>query len=221
MRLGVLFSGGKDSTYAAWLAKRAGHNLTCLISMVSANPDSFMFHTPAIEMTKKQSKLMKIPLIIQKTKGNKEDELIELKKAIKDAIKTYNIEGIVTGAVGSVYQSSRIQSICNDLNLDCFNPLWQKNQIELLNELIQNDFIVILVGVAAFPLDKSWIGRRIDKKFVKDITLLENKYKVNPAGEGGEFETLVLNCPLFSKKLSLGKYFIIGEGNSWRINPKV
>jgi len=216
MRIGVLFSGGKDSMYAAWLTKKCNYDISCLISLWSGNKDSFMFHTPAIELTKKQSELMDIPLIVQETVGKKEIELRDLEKAIKLAIKKYKIDGIVTGAVESVYQASRVQKICNKLKIECFNPLWQKNQIEILEDLVKNRFDVIVSGVAAYPLDKAWVGRKIDKKFIDEIKVLADKYKINPAGEGGEFESLVLNCPLFKKKLSIKLKNVSGEGNAWR-----
>ena len=72
MKLGVLFSGGKDSTYAAYLAKKYKHKLVCLITIVSENEASYMFHTPAIELTKKQAKLMGLPIILTNTAGEKE-----------------------------------------------------------------------------------------------------------------------------------------------------
>ncbi|VVB78646.1 tRNA-specific 2-thiouridylase MnmA [uncultured archaeon] len=216
MKLGILFSGGKDSCYAAYLAKQSGHEISCLITIVSKNKESYMFHTPSINKVEKQAEQMQIPVITIKTKGEKEAELIDLKKAIKVAIKKYKINGIATGAVESVYQGSRIQKICNDLNIECFNPLWQKNQIQLLNELIKNKFKIIVTGVFAYPLDKNWLGREIDKKFVLDITKLNEKYKINPAGEGGEFETFVIDCPLFKKALKVKGYNDFGEKNSLR-----
>src|SRR3989338_3624305 len=158
MKLGVLFSGGKDSTYSAYLEKQKGNELVCLISVFSENKESYMFHTPCIEQTKKQAKVMEIPLIIQKTKGKKEKELDDLEKAIQKAKTKYKIQGIVTGALYSVYQSSRIQKICNKLKLKCINPLWQKNEIEYLKELIKNKFKIIITGVFAYPLNESWLG---------------------------------------------------------------
>lgn len=216
MRLGVLFSGGKDSTYAAHIAKKYGHELACLISLFSSNKDSFMFHTPAIKITQKQAELMKIPQLIFNTNGKKEEELVDLEKAIRLAIKKYKIEGIVTGAVESIYQSTRIQTICNKLGIECFNPLWQKDQIELLEDLIKNKFNIILTGVAAYPLDKNWVGKEINNSFISEIKILNEKYKINPAGEGGEFESLVINCPLFKRKLEIEKINSFGEGNAWR-----
>ena len=216
IKLGVLFSVGKDSCYAAYLAKQDGYEICCLITIVSENEDSFMFHTPSINCVKKQADIMGIPLVFVETPGKKEKELLDLKKAIKIAIKKYKIKGIVTGAVESVYQSLRVQTICNDLKIECFNPLWKKNQVELLKELVKNKFEIIITGVAAYPLDVSWILRKIDNKFVLDVSRLAEKYKLNPAGEGGEFESLVLNCPLFKRKLRVIGFKTSGSGNAFR-----
>jgi asparagine synthase (glutamine-hydrolysing) len=221
MKLGVLFSGGKDSTFAVYLAKKKGYDVACLITIISENKESFMFHTPSIQKTKKQAEVMGIPLVVGKTKGEKEIELEDLRKAVEEAKEKYGIEGIVTGAVESVYQASRIQKICSELDLECFNPLWQKDQIELLEDLLKNNFNVIVTGVSAYPLDEKWLGRKIDKKFIEDMKKLNEKYKIHPAGEGGEFESFVLNCPLFKRKLKIKSWEDFGEGNSWRREVEV
>ncbi len=221
MKLAVLFSGGKDSCYATYLAKQKRYEISCLISVFSANEESYMFHTPSIKKTKKQADAMGIPLIIQKTKGKKEEELKDLEKAIKKAKQKYRIRGVVSGAIESVYQSTRIQKICNKLGLECFNPLWQKDELEYLNELIKNKFKVIITGVFAYPFDESWLGRKINKRFVEDIKELNKKFLIHPAGEGGEFETFVLDCPLFNKKLEIKNKKIIGKGNSWSMEVEI
>lgn len=217
----ILFSGGKDSCYSAYLAKKKGYELACLISIFSNNPESYMFHTPSILRVKEQAKVMEIPLIVQKTKGEKEIELIDLEKAIKKARTKYKIDSVVTGAIASEYQASRIKKICEKLGLECFNPLWKKDEIKYLNELIENDFKVIITGVFAYPLDSSWLGKEINRKFVADTIDLNNKYKIHPAGEGGEFETFVLNCPLFKKSLKIKSYKISGKDNSWKMEIEI
>ncbi len=216
MKAGVLFSGGKDSCYSAYLAKKQGYELACLISVFSENKESYMFHTPSIEKTKQQAQVMDIPLLIQKTKGEKEKELEDLEKAIKLSKEKYEVDTIVTGALHSVYQALRIQKICDKLGLKCFNPLWHKDEVKYLEELIENNFKVVIVGVFAYPLGQSWLGKIIDKDFIDKVQILKEKYKIHPAGEGGEFETFVVNCPLFKEELKVKSFRDISTGeNSW------
>ncbi|MBS3156962.1 diphthine--ammonia ligase [Candidatus Woesearchaeota archaeon] len=193
MKLGVLFSGGKDSSYALYKAR---NEVKVLITLDSKNKDSFMFHTP-IDKVQELSKKINLPLIKVKTEGRKEEELEDLKKAIKKAINEYQIEGVVTGAVASTYQASRIQKICDELEIYCFNPLWLKNQEELLREIVELKFKIKIVKVAADGLDESWIGKVIDKKNLEKLIVLSKKYRFSISGEGGEIETEILDGPIF------------------------
>ena len=201
MKLGVLFSSGKDSCYALHLMQKQGCEISCLITIKSKNKDSFMFHTPAIEITELQSKAMEIPIMYHETEGEKELELKDLEEAIRKAKEQYHIEGIVTGALYSEYQSDRIQKIADKLGLKTFSPLWHKNQEQELRELIQNGFEFILTAVAADGLDKSWLGKIITEKDIDKLAELNNKNGMNIAGEGGETESLVLNAPFFKKRI--------------------
>ncbi|MCK9595940.1 diphthine--ammonia ligase [Candidatus Pacearchaeota archaeon] len=222
MKAAILFSGGKDSTYAAYLAKQAGYELTCLISVFSKNKESYMFHTPSIEQTKYQAEVMNFPLVITETEGIKEEELNDLRNIIREVKDKYQIDTIVTGALHSDYQASRIQEICDRLNLKCFNPLWHKDEISYLEELIKAKFKIIIIGVFAYPLNQSWLGRTINKDFVTEVKKLKEEYKIHAAGEGGEFETFVLNCPLFKKELKVKSFKDTNEGeNAWRREIKL
>ncbi len=200
MRVGVLFSGGKDSSLAFLKAMRK-EEVVCLISLISENPESFMFHTPNVDLTEMQAEAIGLPIIIKRTKGRKEEELEDLKDAVLDAVRKYAIEGVVTGAVASVYQASRVQRICNDLKLKCFNPLWLKDQVEILEDVVKEGLEVIISGVFAYPFDESWLGRKIDKDVIETLKEFKEKYEINPAGEGGEIETTVLDAPFFRKRI--------------------
>ena len=202
MKLAVLFSGGKDS-YLALQYASIGHEISCLLTLESEKEDSWMFHTPAIEWTKLQAEALGIHHLTSKTSGVKEKELEDLYLLINSAISEYSIEGVVTGALASVYQATRIQRICNSLNLWCFNPLWQMPQKLLLGELLANDIESVITGVAAEPLDEKWLGRHINLESIKELVALESKYAINPAGEGGELESFVLNAPLFKRPIKI------------------
>lgn len=200
MKVGVLFSGGKDSTLALHKASEH-HEIACLISLRSRNDESYMFHVPNIHVTEFQARAMELPLIQQVTSGIKEQELKDLRLAIMRAQKDHDIEGIVTGAVRSVYQAQRIQKTCHELDLWCFNPLWLLDQLELLREVIASKFTVVISGVFSYPLDHTFLGRIIDEHVVQKLARFQEKCGINPAGEGGELETTVLDAPMFKKKL--------------------
>lgn len=204
MKLGILFSGGKDSYLALQYASEE-NEISCLLTLESKKEDSWMFHTPAIEWTKLQAEAMGLNHLTKETSGIKEEELGDLKSIIESAVSKHSIEGIVTGALASVYQSTRIQKICNELNLWCFNPLWQMPQNVLLQELISNNIESIITGVAAEPFDASWLGRLIDSNCIDNLLTLESSHRINPAGEGGEIESFVINAPLFTKSISVTK----------------
>jgi diphthine-ammonia ligase len=213
MRLGVLFSGGKDSTLALHKAAEK-EEATCLITLISENKESYMFHTPNIEVTALQAAALGLPLIKRVTEGKPEAELKDLEAAIAQAIKDFQIEGVVTGAVESVYQASRIQRICNRLDVWCFNPLWKKNQKALLNEIVAAGFKVIISGVFAYPLDRTWLGKQIDETMIARLVALSKQYSLSPSGEGGEIETTVLDAPLFKKKIEVLDFEVEAKGNS-------
>ena len=210
MKLAVLFSGGKDSCLALHKAMQK-EEVVCLLTVISKNPESFMFHTPNIHLTEVQAKAIGLPLISVTTEGEKEKELEELEEVIRKAREEFGIEGVVTGTIESVYQATRIQKICDSLGLWCFNPLWQKSQKEVLEELVENGFEVLITGVFAEPFGKEWLGKRIDIETVKKLVETEG---INPAGEGGEIETTVVDAPFFRKKIEVKSYEIKFERNS-------
>jgi diphthine-ammonia ligase len=203
LRVGVLFSGGKDSVYAAYLAKQKGDELLCLITLSPARSDSYMFHYPNIRWTALQAQAMRLPQVRLETEGVKEDELVDLSKAIKKAKQDYSIEGVYTGALASVYQKSRVERICDELGVKAVSPLWHIDQVTHLTNIVANHFEVIMTGAAALGLDESWLGRRLDKEAIRDLAELHAKYGVNPGLEGGEGETFVLDCPLFDRRIEI------------------
>ena len=213
VRLGVLWSGGKDSAFATWTMIKQNYEIACLISLKSKNVDSYMFHTPNIDIVELHAEASGFPIIIEDTSGEKEKELLDLKSALSEAKKIHKVEGVVTGALYSDYQRKRIEKICDELDLKIFSPLWHINQEKEMKELLRSGFSIVLSCVAAEGLDESWLGRDIDENDVEKLVLLNKKYGLNVAGEGGEFESLVLDAPFFKKKIVVDEGFNSSEGS--------
>ncbi|MDI9632831.1 MAG: diphthine--ammonia ligase [Methanolinea sp.] len=200
MRLGVLCSGGKDSLYACMRAMQE-EEVSCLITVLPDNPESFMFHTPNVALVRLQAEAAGIPLVACRSHGREEEELGDLSRAIATARDRYGIEGVVTGALRSVYQASRVQRVCMDLDLWCFNPLWHVDPALYMERLVSSGFHVIVSAVGSEPFGAEWLGRELDAAAVRDLAAYGEKYGISLTGEGGEYETLVLDAPFFHRKI--------------------
>ena len=215
MKLGVLLSGGKDSLYSCWKAMQTGE-VVCFITIRSLNADSYMFHTPNIDLTRLQAKASGIPLLEWETHGQEEVELNDLEYAIQAAIDQYDIKGIVSGAIQSVYQAARVQRICNKLAIWSFNPLWLCEQETYMKNLIQNSFDVRIAGVFSAPFDETWLGRRIDQTFINALLPIQDRYGISLTGEGGEYESLVCDAPFLLQRIEITGYETVYQNHNGR-----
>mgnify|MGYP001026404120 FL=1 len=175
-----------------------------------------MFHYPNIHLVDLFAEAVNIPLVKAETPGVKEEELRDL----KGLLLTLNIEGVVSGAIASQYQKTRIDGVCQELKLRHIAPLWQEEPTKLLREIIDLGFQVIIVGVYAHGFTQKWLGRKIDSTTLEDLLELNRRYGVSPVGEGGEYETLVLDAPLFKKKMRLVQTEIVWEDQSGHLLVK-
>jgi ABC transporter with metal-binding/Fe-S-binding domain ATP-binding protein len=210
MKLAALCSGGKDSTYALWLALRQGHELVHLVAMQPAREDSWMFHHPNIHLMDLFSECVGLPLVKAETSGVKEQELEDL----KETLRPLEVEGVVSGAIASTYQKSRINRICKELGLKSLTPLWGREPLELLEEMLAAGFEIIVTSVSAEGFHEEWLGRKIDRGCLEDLRKLQEKFGVNPSGEGGEYESLVLDAPFFRRRIEPLKLERIWQGDS-------
>jgi ABC transporter with metal-binding/Fe-S-binding domain ATP-binding protein len=199
MNVAALFSGGKDSTYAIYLGQQRGWDVSRLITMVPEKGESHMFHIPNIELAGMLAEAMGIPHLNVPTAGKEELELEDLKKALTGL----GVDGIVSGAIASDYQHTRIDRLCHELGLVSFSPIWRWSQTSVLEDIIAAGFKVMIVGVYADGMGKEWLGRILNKETLGELAALSEKNRMNVSGEGGEFETLVLDGPNFVKRLEI------------------
>ena len=197
-----MYSGGKDSTYACYLA-REEDSVACLVTLFPSRSDSYMFHYPNARWTRLQAEAMHLPQVTAETEGVKERELDDLERALRMAKDEHSIEGVYTGALASQYQKSRVERVCANLGLAAISPLWHVDQVAHLRNLISNRFDTMMTAVAALGLDERWLGRHLDEEAVAELARLHEKYGLNPGLEGGEGETFVLDCPLFDRRIEV------------------
>ena len=199
MRVAVLVSGGKDSVLALHHILNKGYEVKCLVSMIPLRADSWMFHYPNIRLTDMLAKAVGIPLIKAETSGVKEKEVQDLKRLINKL----DVEGVVSGAIASSYQKTRIDTVCRQLELKSVTPLWHEDPLDILKEILELNFEVVITGVYAYGFDRQWLGKKIDEDTVDALVRMNKKYQTSIVGEGGEYETLVLDAPFFKKRIKI------------------
>ncbi|XP_075783127.1 diphthine--ammonia ligase isoform X1 [Pelodiscus sinensis] len=218
MRVVALISGGKDSCYNMMQCVAAGHQIVALANLrppentATDELDSYMYQTVGHHAIDLYAEAMDLPLYRHTIKGTSVDtgrvyticegdeveDLYHLLKLVKDKEA---VEGVSVGAILSDYQRVRVENVCKRLNLQSLAYLWRRNQEVLLKEMISSHIQAIIIKVAAFGLDPDkHLGKTLDQ-MEPYLLELSKKYEVHVCGEGGEYETFTLDCPLFKKKI--------------------
>uniref|UniRef100_A0A8D0D2V2 Diphthine--ammonia ligase n=1 Tax=Sander lucioperca TaxID=283035 RepID=A0A8D0D2V2_SANLU len=215
MKVVALISGGKDSCYNMMQCVVAGHRIVALANLRPANTDeldSYMYQTVGHQAIELYSEAMDLPLYRRTiqgssldtsrnysvTEGDEVEDLYELLHLVKEK---EGVEAVSVGAILSDYQRVRVENVCLRLGLQPLAYLWRRDQESLLSEMISSDLHAILIKVAAFGLDpEKHLGKPLAdmEPYLKQLS---QKYGVHICGEGGEYETFTLDCPLFKKKI--------------------
>ena len=204
MKLAALFSGGKDSTFAIYQAKKEGHVVVCVVTVFPISDENQFLHYPNLSMTVLQAQSMKLPQLSSYTiSDDTAIEVSELEFLLMQAKQAFGIEGIVHGGILSEFQKNHFESICNKLNLKIISPLWKMDQKQYMKKLIESGFKFIITSVSSDGLDDSWLGKEITLSDIENLEKLSIKHGFNLSFEGGEAESLVLSCPLFSSVLKI------------------
>ena len=210
MRVAVLATGGKDSALALYRVLNEGHEVVYLATMIPLREDSWMFHYPNIRLIDLFAEAAEIRLVKAETSGVKEEEVEDLKRLVA----RLDVDGLVSGAIASEYQKERVERICGELGLKCLAPLWHKKPLDLLKEILNFQFDVIVTGVYAYGFSSEWLGKRIDEAAVDTLMELNTLYGVSLVGEGGEYETLTLDAPFLKKRMVVVRAEKVWKGQS-------
>ena len=213
MKLACLFSGGKDSTYAIHVAKKQGHDVVCLLSIFPKSEESHLLHHPNLEWTKLQSESMNIPqLTAISSSDDTGDELITIENLLRHAKVQFQIDGLLHGGIKSKFQKEQFETLCSKLNLIPVAPLWETEPKKYMNDLLESGFNFMMITVSSDGLDEQWLGKLILKSDIEILNILSSKFGFNLNFEGGEAETFVIDCPLFSNPIKINKFLKHWDG---------
>lgn len=215
MRVAALVSGGKDSVLALHVAQCHGWDVTHVVTVRPRAPDSYMFHVPNTDLAPLLAGAVGLPLVAVETAGEKEAELADLERALGGL----SIDGFVSGALASEYQRTRLEGIGHRLGLRSFTPLWHKPPAQVLATVSAEGWDVRFAAVAAEGLGERWLGRRLSPEAARELAGLQARYGVHPGGEGGEYETLVLDAPCYRRRIEVVRATAEWrrDGGAWRV----
>ena len=242
MRVAVLASGGKDSTFASWWAIMQGWDVQALVTIIVENEDSMMFQYDNTVIAALQAASMEIPWMPIRSEGIEDFEMNDLENGLKNKMNNktelsriwkgnfdlpeslellddiLEIDGIVVGALRSDYQKTRIEMMCERLRVKSFTPIWHLDSNEYMHSLVDNGFKFHITSVSCEGLGEEWIGKKIDKNNLIELEKIAEKFRFNVDGEGGEFETLVTNAPHMKGEIIIeGKSRWDGNRGSWKV----
>ncbi|KAI8920776.1 hypothetical protein DFJ77DRAFT_447308 [Powellomyces hirtus] len=218
MKVVALLSGGKDSCFNMLHCVANGHEIVALANLKPAAAsgkdelDSYMYQTVGHDAIDLYGECMGLPLFRREIKGtsvsqgsdycltenDEVEDLFELLSNVKRAIP--DVEGVSSGAILSNYQRVRVENVCARLGLASIAYMWRRNQNELMQEMISVGLNAILIKVASLGLNERHLGKTLQEMYPHLLSMHE-RFGAHICGEGGEFETLTLDCPIFRKRI--------------------
>ena len=210
----ALVSGGKDSVYSAYLADCQGLEVDELLTIAPQDPDSFLFHTPNVGLVRWIAEAWGKRYRSVSVVGTGEATETE---ALRSAL-VGSTEPVVAGAIASAYQWSRLNGLTQSLGRPLYAPLWGKDAGRVVREEIDAGLDIRLVQVAAEPLGPELVGRRLDLGCLSELERLSATVRpIQVAGEGGEYETLVVDAPFFRARIELRGEAVERRGSATRM----
>ncbi len=218
-----------------------GWEVKAIATMCVTGDDSMMFQTQGVAIAGMQAASAGIPWLPILTSGDKEEEMGDLEEGLRgftdpeQAMKdtwpggwdsseieihkgTLQFDAIVSGALRSDFQKTRIEQMCERLDVRSFCPLWHNSSESHMDSLYEHDFDVRIASVSSEGLGAEWLGASLGKESVGKLKDLSRKYRFNIDGEGGEFETLVLAAPHMQRAIQVdGDVVWEGRRGVWNI----
>jgi diphthine-ammonia ligase len=205
------WSGGKDSCLAAYLALGQGFKISHLVNFISQEFKRVSFHGTEARLIQLQSQAIGIPLLQKQTTWEEYEQ--EFKEAVQSLLPQ-GIKGMVFGDIYLDEHKEWVERVCGDLGIEAIEPLWNKDTEEVFTGFIEAGFEAVIFSARAELIDEGWVGQRLDRKF---LAYLKTR-NIDLCGENGEYHTLVVNGPLFKRRIEIIEGKTINRDNHWLLD---
>lgn len=223
MRCVALLSGGKDSVAAIDVAQGHGWDVVAALCLLPAEDDSYMFHTPNLSLVPGVAAAMALPVESVTVPADPVPEIGALEEALAKACEAHKADAVLSGALASDYQRTRLDQVAHRIGVRSLAPLWHKRPSVYMAWLLEAGYDIRFSRVAADGLDASWAGRSLDSDALAALAAL----RIHVAGEGGEYESLVLDAPHFTSRIVVTDAHVEATASRatwhvdhWHLEPK-
>ncbi len=192
------WSGGKDSCLACYKAMQQGYQIKYLLNFISRESKRGCFHGIESRLTQLQADLIGIPLVQKETTA----DMLRYEEEFKEAVLELKAQGIRKMIFGDIFlldQINWVERVCKDIDITPIEPLWNKKPEDIIKEFIDLGFKAIIVSCQADKFSKDFVGRQVDKKLSDEL----KERNICPCGENGEFHTLVVDGPIFKRRIEI------------------
>lgn len=208
------WSGGKDSCFACYLALGQGYKISHLVNFISKEFKRVSFHGTEARLIQLQSQSLGIPLLQKETTRDGYEQ--EFKEAVRSLLPN-GIKGMVFGDIYLDEHKEWVERVCGDLGIEAIEPLWNKSTEKIFTDFVDAGFEAVVVSAQARLIDEEWVGRRVDSNFMEYLKAKD----IDLCGENGEYHTLVVNGPLFKRRIEIIETRTINRDDYWLLDtPK-
>lgn len=200
MQVFTSWSGGKDSCLACYEAIMSGLRVSHLLNMTTEDGKRSCWHGLRAELIEAQSQAIGIPVVQRSTPMQAYER--EFISALHE-LRNLGVEGGVFGDIDLEEHRGWVEGVCKKTNIRPFLPLWGRDQTQILERFIGLGFKAVIVAVNAELFGEEWIGRELDYAFLAHLVNLQERVNLSVGGEAGEYHTLVVDGPLFKKRIEI------------------
>lgn len=196
MKAFVSFSGGKESVFALFYALRHGVKPVVLLTMMNSKGTRTRGHGFNKGLIMAQAQALGIPALFANASWKRYEEVFKM------TLRRLKADGVKVGVFGDLYLEEHrqwVEKVCSEVGFEPILPLWGRDPEGLLKEFLSLGFKAILVAIKDPRIPREFLGRTLDEGLITNL----KEIGIDPCGERGEYHTLVVDGPLFSKSLYL------------------
>lgn len=211
-RVFTSWSGGKDSCYSCYKAIQKGMDVRFLMNMMNESGEWSFVHRFPLSVLQQQSEALGIPLLHNPT--GEDPYAVAFTRAIEE-MKKDGLEGGIFGDIDLDQHREWVENICHESGIEAYLPLWGMSQDDVMDDFLKSGFVAIIIACNEKYLGEEWLGQKVDNDFISHLKELQKTTDITVCGESGEYHTLVIDGPIFNKRIEIQETANLFNNGYW------